>query len=529
LGRDNSRYGFRRHFHQFAGIRYVVSGNEHKELVAPVYEPMLGTLLTEHFLDYQEAVELAESPVPNGPELMGKAAAELIKDTDDILVMQGGPGRITFEILAQHPTCRIVHTDPTALSLDALLSAKKTGSLRWERKLEGQINATETFDLPETWVSAMKSSTVDVLQLDIYKDLPGRLDRKFDAVVVDLSVLGRVDYPVRGKVPPGLDRCVKDGGKLMVVRPKNLELTTIPGFVESGTRRSFPHIARDTRRKNTYAISEISVWTREGAAASAGPAMVASENFIFYDRPSVLEAYRSFHFGESVAGVRNFPARCAEICLEACKKNKVPLGRAMDAGCGPGRLAIDLAQQFDEVVAFDFAAGFVEECKNRAPKNVTSFIGDALKIDEYEQVADRKFDLIVGANLIDRLSEPIEWIARCKNLLSDEGLLVIFSPFTWLEEFTKVQHWLGGYRKDAEVVYTIHGLCHSCFPELVLCSPPTHVPFAIPDVDGSFQYTSAQVLVFRRKQPDDASSWDVLKTVDIGNKSTRAPSTGSSS
>jgi 5-histidylcysteine sulfoxide synthase len=517
LARDNSRYGFRRHFHQFAAIRYVVSENPHVEIVPPVFEPLLGGLLTEHYLDFDEEVELAVPPVPNGLEVMGKAAAALVKDTDDVLVMQGGPGRITLEILAEHPTCKMVHTDPTAISLDCLLSAKKTGALRWERKLEGQISATECFPLPDSWASALQTATVDVLQLDIYKDLPGRLDRKFDVVVVDLSVLGRTEWPSRGIVPAGLDKCVKDGGKLMVVRPKSLELTGIAGFVESGVRSSLSHIAKDTRRKNTYTISEISVWTRQGES-SAGPAsVVEAECQVFYDRPSVLKSYRKFHFEDGFAGVRNFPARCAEICLDACRSNKVSLGRALDAGCGPGRMALELAKRFEEVVAFDFATEFVEECRNRAPKNMTAFVADAHKVGEYDQIAARKFDLIVGANLIDRMTDPIEWISQSKQLLSEEGLLVIFSPFTWLEEFTKVDKWLGGYRHDSEVVYTIHGLCRACFPELVLASAPTHVPFVIPDVDGSYQYTSSQLLIFRRKKADDVTSWDVLKQVGLNN------------
>ena len=33
--------------------------------------------------------------------------------------------------------CKITHTDPTAIALDALLCARKRGTLRWERQLEG--------------------------------------------------------------------------------------------------------------------------------------------------------------------------------------------------------------------------------------------------------------------------------------------------------------------------------------------------------------------------------------------------------
>ena len=65
--------------------------------------------------------------------------------------------------------------------------------------------------------------------------------------------------------------------------------------------------------------------------------------------------------------------------------------------------------------------------------------------------AGRSFDLIVGANLVDRLDDPLAWIQQSKELLSDEGILVVISPFTWLESVTPEARWLGGVRKDSEV------------------------------------------------------------------------------
>jgi len=56
-------------------------------------------------------------------------------------------------------------------------------------------------------------------------------------------------------------------------------------------------------------------------------------------------------------------------------------------------------------------------------------------------------------------------------------------------------NWLGGYRANSEVVWTLHGIMNACAP-LELCTAPAHVPFVIPDVDGSYQYTYSQLLVF---------------------------------
>jgi 5-histidylcysteine sulfoxide synthase len=499
--RDDARYGFRRHFHQFAGIRYVVSDNAVEECPAPVFEPVVGKLLSEHYLDFEDPVLLREAPVPNGPAALGAAAADLVREGDRVLVLQGGPGRTTLEILARHPTCKITHTDPTALSLDALLSAQKNGTLRWERQLEGKINATETFDLPQQWVDALQGAHLDVLQIDVWKDLPGKLSEGYDVIVADLSTLGRIDWPARGQIPPGLRACANPGARLMLLAPEG-NAAQPEGFQEVGERRSFAHMARDTRRKHVHAVSQLSVWqlgeSAESAAARAAEQREAGAPN--YESSSVVDAYLKMHFEDPANGVPNFAAACAQVCLDACVENEVPLRRALDAGCGPGRIALDLAQHFDKVLAFDFSKAFAEICRSRAPANLSAFVGNACAMGDCEEIAGKSFDLIVGANLVDRLDDPMAWIRKSKEMLSEEGVFVIISPFTWLESVTPEAKWLGGVRKDSEVHYSLHGVVHACLPELELCTAPTHLPFTIADPDGTTQYTYAQVLVFRRKR-----------------------------
>jgi SAM-dependent methyltransferase len=176
------------------------------------------------------------------------------------------------------------------------------------------------------------------------------------------------------------------------------------------------------------------------------------------------------------------------------------LRRALDSGCGPGRIALELAKDFEQVLAFDFSKAFAEICKSRAPANLSAFVGDACAMGDSEEIAGKHFDLIVGANLVDRLENPMAWIEKSKEILSEEGILVIISPFTWLESVTPESKWLGGFRKDSEVHYSLQGMVHACLPELELCTAPTHLPFTIADPDGTTQYTYAQVMVFQRKR-----------------------------
>jgi hypothetical protein len=42
--------------------------------------------------------------------------------------------------------------------------------------------------------------------------------------------------------------------------------------------------------------------------------------------------------------------------------------------------------------------------------------------------------------------------------LNPGGLLLIASPYTWLEEHTKREEWIGGFKKDGENFTTLDGL-----------------------------------------------------------------------
>lgn len=133
---------------------------------------------------------------------------------------------------------------------------------------------------------------------------------------------------------------------------------------------------------------------------------------------------------------------------------------------------------------------------------MTLFHGDAHVAHSNPVVEGKKFNLIVGANLVDRMANPREWIQNSKGLLADDGLLVIFSPFTWMKDFTKEENWLGGFRQDSEVVWSLQGAIRQAGPELRVCEPPTHVPFAIPSPDGTMCYVYSQCVVFSKKGSD---------------------------
>jgi SAM-dependent methyltransferase len=93
---------------------------------------------------------------------------------------------------------------------------------------------------------------------------------------------------------------------------------------------------------------------------------------------------------------------------------------ALDAGCGPGRTALELSRVFSHVEAYDFSQGFIDmlkmEVANREIKNLVAYQGDSHRQKDVCQV--NQFDLIHGCNLIDRLHSPDKWILQSKVWLS---------------------------------------------------------------------------------------------------------------
>ena len=136
-----------------------------------------------------------------------------------------------------------------------------------------------------------------------------------------------------------------------------------------------------------------------------------------------------------------------------------------------------------------------------------------------EMYPGRRFDLIFGCNLIDRLHTPLLWVQQSKvtiyllysqcssqsinhdvqEMLSDSGLLVISSPYTWKPEHTAPDLWLGGRVKEGRPLFTQDGLESLLGPDLVLLEAKK-VPFVIPDSDGTFQYTYSNCTIFGRRK-----------------------------
>jgi len=244
-----------------------------------------------------------------------------------------------------------------------------------------------------------------------------------------------------------------------------------------------------------------------------------------YETDHMVAQYIDFHYGEEHFGVKNFPVACAETCLSAMQQHKKE--RALDIGCATGRASFELARVFDRVDAVDFSARLIQmpvalqkEGRQRyvvqdegdltSVREVTADklkLGDALHKVHFMQGdacnLDPKFtdyDLVFAGNLIDRLYDPAKFLALIGDRIRAEGTLVIASPYTWLEEFTPREKWLGGFKSiQGESVTTLAGLKATLAKDFDFVEA-SDIPFVIRETRRKFQHTVSELSVWRKRR-----------------------------
>jgi putative 4-mercaptohistidine N1-methyltranferase len=197
-----------------------------------------------------------------------------------------------------------------------------------------------------------------------------------------------------------------------------------------------------------------------------------------YESPKLLGEYLLLHYGTS-GEVRHealpvdrditdtpFPVRCVRRLLDT--ELLPPDATALELGCSVGASAFELARTCARVEASDYSASFI----NAAERLKKEGRLDAIRLLEGDRSqpftawvppeADRTrvafsvqdatalpeslgpFDVVLAANLLCRLPDPEALLRRFTNLVKPGGQLLLTTPFTWLEEFTPRDRWIGG-------------------------------------------------------------------------------------
>ena len=256
-----------------------------------------------------------------------------------------------------------------------------------------------------------------------------------------------------------------------------------------------------------------------------------------YETDQLVTQYLEFHYGDAAGGppaarlplgVPNFPKACVEATIRHVPQDH--RGRCLDIGCSVGRSALEFARFFTHVDAIDFSARFIQagvrlqagdEVLYEIPTEGELTTGRAVSLERLGllEPAPRVtfmqgdacnlkplytgYDLVFAGNLIDRLYDPALFLDAIADRILPGGRLVITSPYTWLEEYTPKQKWVGGRREHGEPLTTFDGLARRLDAAFTLVHRED-VPFVIRETARKHQYSLAEMTVWRRRGPGPA-------------------------
>lgn len=242
-----------------------------------------------------------------------------------------------------------------------------------------------------------------------------------------------------------------------------------------------------------------------------------------YETDSMVSQYLDFQYGPVYYGVPNYAAALVERLLPHCTQR----GEALDIGCATGRASFELARHFRAVTGMDYSARFIDVALQlTSGEDFRYVVPEEGELVEYRQVrlkafgfdpalAQRiqfmqgdacnlkpqpdRYDLVLASNLIDRLRQPQRFLQDITPMIRTGGLLALSSPYTWLEEFTPKENWLGGIRENGEALTTyqaLQRLLRDAFEEV---AAPQDVPFVIRETARKFQHSQAQLTLWRKR------------------------------
>jgi 5-histidylcysteine sulfoxide synthase/putative 4-mercaptohistidine N1-methyltranferase len=254
---------------------------------------------------------------------------------------------------------------------------------------------------------------------------------------------------------------------------------------------------------------------------------VINVNDFDYESDTQVSQYSEFHYGDEYYGVANFAKASAEFCITKMRQvGKGGNAKALDLGCAVGRSTFELATFFDSVEGVDFSARFIKTAFDMQERGeirynlieegeLTSFKSRKLSSLGLADVANKVsfaqgdacnlkehftgYDLIFMGNLIDRVYSPRKVINDMALRLNPGGLLVVASPFTWLEEYTERKEWLGGYKdENGETLSSTQALEQTLGDTFVRVGEPESIPFVIRETKRKFQHTLSEFNVFQK-------------------------------
>ena len=236
----------------------------------------------------------------------------------------------------------------------------------------------------------------------------------------------------------------------------------------------------------------------------------------------LVSQYCEFHYGKEHFGVENFALACAAIAKKFANKTV----KALDIGCSVGRTTFELTKSFDAVEGIDFSVRFIgvgSRLKNegsiawhvKREGELSDKHKTTLRELGYENLAQKVqfwqgdacnlkpnftgYDMVVAANLIERLYQPRLFLEDIAGRINEGGILLLTSTYGWSESIAAKEFWLGGYEDaNGKEVYTIETLKEILEQHFELLHTQD-VEFMMPKSTRDFRHAIAEASVWQKR------------------------------
>jgi len=225
----------------------------------------------------------------------------------------------------------------------------------------------------------------------------------------------------------------------------------------------------------------------------------------YYTEKNVLDEYLLLHYGDYKSVVHRspikskenflacpkystkisnryvqFPKKCADLIKQLLLgQNGSPKcfsnGRFLDVGCAVGRVCFDLAASFQEIIGVDNSEIFIESanklksgeiikyfrkeegnivtpCTIKLKNADKKYSNIKFKVEDACQLSKNlgSFNVILLANVLCRIDTPEKCLIDLSSstFLRENGILILISPYSWLESFTKRDAWLSARNSE---------------------------------------------------------------------------------
>src|SRR5579859_4179677 len=154
--------------------------------------------------------------------------------------------------------------------------------------------------------------------------------------------------------------------------------------------------------------------------------------------------------------------------IETVKNYSGLVDTALDVGCSVGGLVYKLAGFSSFVYGIDYAFPSVLVARSillgqpksldcyRLPLTGTRYRTEQIRMERLTNVeivvasaeslpfVKGMFDVVTGANLVDRMGSPLELVRAIDAVLREDGLVLLTDPYDWRMAHSGIEDWIGG-------------------------------------------------------------------------------------